>query len=452
VWSFNPVQRAAIFFCLFLTALLALTSGPVVTGDAPPGDAVYANPRSLVCLHNSFKNLWRQYLFDQGLSPVLDTEIQKTLLQEKYAGTRKITWIKAEYLDTLPVSDSDSDLMQLGLKWKGISEDLGLRISNVAWGSDEEKIWLRLDNELVLTVEGVQLVLPLESITLVQPYNGSEKRFDFHFLIPEYLQTYKAEEELKKVEKEPKAAEPKQAEEVKTGEEAKQSGKNGETQRKYKAKIAIIIDDVGSVKETMGEFLKIDPPLAWAVLPFTPFARECALTGKEHGYEIMLHLPLEPVNDKEDPGPGMILRSFTENQIINQFTLDLLSVPGVVGVNNHMGSAGTGDERLMLVLMNEIKKRNLFFIDSVTTAHTVGENCAKLYRVPAAKRNVFIDNRNDFESKIAALEELLQYALKYGSAIGIGHARKGTGEAILAMLPKFAAAGVEVVPVSQLVK
>jgi polysaccharide deacetylase 2 family uncharacterized protein YibQ len=129
-----------------------------------------------------------------------------------------------------------------------------------------------------------------------------------------------------------------------------------------------------------------------------------------------------------------------------------LSIPGAVGVNNHMGSAGTADYRLMLVLMSEIKKRNLFFIDSLTTPRSVGDKCAALYRVPMAKRNVFIDNAEDLDSKIRALEELLRYALKYGTAIGIGHARPGTGEAILTMLPKFAAAGVEIAPVSQLVK
>jgi polysaccharide deacetylase 2 family uncharacterized protein YibQ len=221
---------------------------------------------------------------------------------------------------------------------------------------------------------------------------------------------------------------------------------------KYQARVGIIIDDVGAVKETMDEFLQIDAPLAWSILPFTPFARECAILGKEHGHEIMLHLPLEPVSAAEDPGPGLILRSFTENQIMNQFTLDLLSVPDAVGVNNHMGSAGTADYRLMLILMNELKKRNLFFVDSCTTSLTVGEKCAALYRVPVAKRNIFIDNERDMASKISALKELLRQALKYGTAIGIGHARKGTGEAIFAMLPQFAAAGVEIVPVSQLVK
>jgi polysaccharide deacetylase 2 family uncharacterized protein YibQ len=389
VWSLNPIRRTALFFYLLLAVLL----GTVVAWPAPnvtmavatpQSDAVLTNPQSLIYLHNSFRNSWRQYLFDRGFGLVLDTEIQKTFLREEYKRSFEFNNLIPAYLHTAPEAAGKTEKNQ---------------VVGQAGKTKEAEI---------AAVAG------------------------------------KAEE-TGKLEGAPKSQ---------TESSAAAAGKTEMTAPpppKYQARVGIIIDDVGASMETMDEFLKIDAPLAWSILPFTTFARECALLGKEHGYEIMLHLPLEPINDQEDPGPGLIRRSYCENQIINQFILDLLGVPGAIGVNNHMGSAGTADYRLMLVLMSELKKRNLFFIDSLTTYRSVGDKCAALYRVPMAKRNVFIDNEADMASKLSALGELLQQALKYGTAIGIGHARKGTGEAIFAMLPQFAAAGVEIVPVSQLV-
>lgn len=390
MWSLNSIRRTALFFYLLLGVLL----GTVVAWPAPNGtmavatphsDAVFTNPQSLIDLHNSFRNFWRQSLFDRGFGSVIDPEIQKTFRREEYKRSFEFNNLIPTYLHTVPEAARKTEK----------NEDAGQA------GKTEEA-------EIAAAAGKTEESDKLEETSKSKAESG-----------------------------------------------AAANGKTeitASSQTNYQARVGIIIDDVGASMETMNEFLKIDAPLAWSILPFTPFARESALLGKERGYEIMLHLPLEPLSDQEDPGPGLIRRSYCENQIINQFTLDLLEVPGAIGVNNHMGSAGTADYRLMLVLISEIKKRNLFFIDSLTTYRSVGDKCAALYRVPMAKRNVFIDNETDMASKLSALGELLQQALKYGTAIGIGHARKGTGEAIFTMLPQFAAAGVEIVPVSQLVK
>ncbi|HYH02940.1 MAG TPA: divergent polysaccharide deacetylase family protein [Bacillota bacterium] len=218
------------------------------------------------------------------------------------------------------------------------------------------------------------------------------------------------------------------------------------------ARVAIIIDDIGTSTGYMDEILRIQEPLTWAILPLTPKCLIYAAEGQRRGLDILLHQPLEPLQPQGAPDPGLIYRFFTDEQIIQQLEINLGSVPGLKGINNHMGSAGTADRRLMNVIMGELKKRNLFFIDSYTISNSVADQCARDYQVPFGRRTIFIDERSDFQSKIKALEFLLKYALEHGSAIGIGHARRGTGEAIAAMLPKFKEANVEIVPVSALTK
>jgi polysaccharide deacetylase 2 family uncharacterized protein YibQ len=217
-----------------------------------------------------------------------------------------------------------------------------------------------------------------------------------------------------------------------------------------KAIVAIIIDDVGYNLSIIREIAKIPIPLTWAFLPFTPYTKESLKIAQNHDFTIMLHLPLEPLDRKHNPGPGVIRDNWSEAEIEAQLNKNLEAIPGAIGLNNHMGSFGTQDPHLMACLMRIIKKKGMFFIDSVTSSKSVAEKYAMQYQVPFAKRNVFIDNDDDTGSKKAALQELIKIALKDGSAIGIAHVKDGNAEIITEMLPDFTKAGIEFVPVSEL--
>jgi len=219
-----------------------------------------------------------------------------------------------------------------------------------------------------------------------------------------------------------------------------------------KARVAIIIDDVGYDRTIIQEIAKIPIPLTWAFLPYTPYEKECLQVAKANGIKIILHLPLESLHPLINPGPGVIKHNWSEAEIGQQLDRDLDTVPGAIGMNNHMGSLGTQDPHLMACLMKIIRQKKLFFIDSMTTAKSVAGKYALEYQVPFAKRRVFIDNSSDENSKKAALRELLGIALKEGTAIGIAHVKAGNATVIIEMLPEFIKAGVEFVPVSDLVR
>ncbi len=220
-------------------------------------------------------------------------------------------------------------------------------------------------------------------------------------------------------------------------------------------KIAIIIDDVGLVSPEQhwnAEFYKIAAPLDWSVIPFRPFTRACAISGKAHGFQVMLHLPVDPFQGRKNPGIGFIVKGSSPATAVRQFETDLAQVPEAQGVNNHMGNLGPEDSAIAAALMAQVHKHHLFFIDSLTGPHSIIGSYAQRYMIPHASRDVFIDDQNSMNYKLTALRRLITIARKYGEAIGIGHIRPGTAKAILSMLPVMKREGIEIVPVSQLVR
>jgi hypothetical protein len=169
--------------------------------------------------------------------------------------------------------------------------------------------------------------------------------------------------------------------------------------------------------------------------------------------EVMLHLPMEPHGFPQvRPGPGVLVRGQTEEEIAAIFSRDLASVPGAVGVNNHMGSAATEDPRLMRAVLREVADRGLFFLDSRTTNATVAASLARELGVPAASRQVFLDRVATEAAVRSALEDLVARARREGSAVAVAHPYPVTLAVLEEELPKLAGKGVKVVRVSELVR
>lgn len=215
--------------------------------------------------------------------------------------------------------------------------------------------------------------------------------------------------------------------------------------------VAIIIDDMGYDRKLCEKFIRLAAPITCSILPGSPHRVEVAKYAHKNGKCIMLHLPMEPDQYPAiNPGPGALLSSMRPDTLIRVLKQDLDAVPYISGVNNHMGSRLTADSDKMNQVLSILKTRGLFFIDSRTTAQTVSRSSARLFGVPFAQRDVFLDNiptRNQIENQI---EKLIRIAEKTGSAIGIGHPHRETCAAISAMLPEIKKQ-VQLVPASMLV-
>jgi polysaccharide deacetylase 2 family uncharacterized protein YibQ len=159
----------------------------------------------------------------------------------------------------------------------------------------------------------------------------------------------------------------------------------------------------------------------------------------------MLHLPMDTLSGMY-PGPGEVTTKMTDAQVTAQVQDDLAQVPLAAGVNNHEGSKGSADLRVMRDVIAVLQQRgNLFFIDSRTNAASVAESVARAAGVPTASRDVFLDNQATVAYTEGQLREAIRIAERNGSAIAIGHPRPTTLEAVKAMLPELQNDGVQLV-------
>jgi uncharacterized protein len=219
--------------------------------------------------------------------------------------------------------------------------------------------------------------------------------------------------------------------------------------------MAIIIDDIGNDLSPVRELLKIDTDITFAILPLCSHTRDAAdLLHRAHR-EILLHLPMEPASyPRERPGNGALFTDMNDGELLSQLDKDLASVPHISGVNNHMGSKFMGDEEKLTVIFNRLRKENLFFIDSRTSADSKASAVSEKVGLPLASRRIFLDNSRNYNEIYKILIEAAENRGGGDPApvIIIGHPYPETIRAIKDAASMFQAKGVAIVPVSKLIK
>lgn len=214
-------------------------------------------------------------------------------------------------------------------------------------------------------------------------------------------------------------------------------------------RIAIVIDDWGYDWSAAPGFLDFPARLTVAVLPFLPHSVEQAEKALAAGHEVIVHMPMEPLNGALDIGPGGVYVGMDEEAIARAVREALAAVPGAVGLNNHMGSRATAEPAVMRAVLRVLKEEGKFFVDSYTTAATVGPAVARELGVPFAVNQVFLDHESDEEYVKRQIRRLANLARQRGYAVGIGHVRPHTYRALAEMLPELLAEGFEFVTLSE---
>ncbi len=187
-----------------------------------------------------------------------------------------------------------------------------------------------------------------------------------------------------------------------------------------KKRIYIILDDAGHNIKQLMPFLEFPGKLSIAVIPRLAYSTEAAELIYQHGKTVMLHQPMQPLG-KADPGSGAILVTMSDAEVRKTLNENLDSISHVAGLNNHMGSAATSDERIMDVVLKVAKQRNLFFVDSFTHAGSVCAKVAKKNGMRIARRDIFLDNDKSREKIMEAFNQGKAVADKNGYAVMIGH-------------------------------
>jgi len=214
--------------------------------------------------------------------------------------------------------------------------------------------------------------------------------------------------------------------------------------------IVVIIDDIGFDLGIVQKLASIPAPLAFAVLPYTPYAGEAAGLLHAAGKEILLHLPMESLGRPgKSPGEGALTTDMNAEEIRDRVREILEAVPFISGVNNHMGSRFMEDEARLAVVMEELRARNLFFVDSMTTETSRGRKTSERAGVRFAARDVFIDHVPGYGAALKNLTGVLRKEpMNDLPILMIGHPRMETERAIRDAMPVWRTEGVKVIPVS----
>ncbi len=216
-------------------------------------------------------------------------------------------------------------------------------------------------------------------------------------------------------------------------------------------RMAIIMDDLGHEMRSAKSLIDIQLPVTFAILPYAAQATSVARLAHQHGYEVMLHIPMEPRGYPAiDPGPEALLQTMEPAELQSQLRKWLDGLPYVVGGNNHMGSRLTEQRDSMAAVLEVLQERGLFFVDSRTSAASVAVTEARRIGVPVTLRDVFLDNVREVPAIAREIRKLAGVARRRGSAVGICHPYPETLAALRQEAEFLREQGIEVVPVSQL--
>lgn len=215
--------------------------------------------------------------------------------------------------------------------------------------------------------------------------------------------------------------------------------------------IALIIDDIGYNAALGEQAIALQGAVTFAVLPHTPHGKELAELANKQGKEIMLHAPMSNLANMP-LGPGALTAELSKEVFIATLNDDIDAIPHLQGVNNHMGSALTEMTMPMQWVMEVLKARELYFVDSYTTAKSVAGKMAMEQNIPTMSRNVFLDNVQSHEDIDREFKKLIKIAREKGVAVGIGHPYKETLAYLEQALPLLEEQGIDLITASQMIE
>ncbi|QPM67345.1 divergent polysaccharide deacetylase family protein [Atribacter laminatus] len=217
--------------------------------------------------------------------------------------------------------------------------------------------------------------------------------------------------------------------------------------------VAIVIDDLGYNRTNAERFLKLPQKITYAVFPHLPLSRSLGEKFSEQGKEIIIHLPMEALDNEQNNNETLILRTGDDEARVNDIIKKAITnLPTARGLNNHKGSKATQDSKLMRNLMLALKKSNLMFLDSVTSDQSRAFDVAQELGLLSFRRDIFIDGDTSIEYIQQKLREAVSIAKKRGYSIAIGHVKPETYLALESFFHSFNDPEVEFVFLSELIQ
>ncbi len=193
--------------------------------------------------------------------------------------------------------------------------------------------------------------------------------------------------------------------------------------------VAIILDDAGMKNGHYQEMMALPQPVTIAIIPGTACATQVLAEARSKGFDAIGHIPMQPENTNYHK--AVVAPFMTADQIRTNLNAALNRLPGIVGINNHMGSLESLDRRTLGVVMEVLKPRDLFMIDSRTNLRSVVAQVAREHGVPCVIQDEFLDGVQKPDVIKGNLDRLLARARRRGYAVGIAHVTRPVTMAVL---------------------
>jgi len=383
----------------------------------------------------------------------------------------------------LSVTEIDNLIKDIDLSLTGAFFDAGISSKNIeskkVFNKEEANlIWeykdMKVSPEGDITPEKVKKILeqsiieeyPVDyqfksgknSLTaLININNITTHKIEFDFNKRKIAKAKPKQEKTKNTVNAPKKEDSKTSGQIKSKEKSQTSSEKKEVAANNypKSKIVIIVDDLGMNKNPIDQLLKIQAPITFAVLPNLPYSTYAAEKADKKGWDVLLHMPMEPKESSgyigADAGEEVLLVGLPKDSILTKLNSSLNSVPHVKGVNNHMGSKFMENSELTELILKDLKKKGMLFVDSKTSSQSTGYETAMKLGMKTAQRDVFLDHSSKSSTHVKRqLKRLIEISKKRGYAVGIGHPYPGTLEALTEMIPEIDGE-VEVVSISNII-
>jgi len=219
--------------------------------------------------------------------------------------------------------------------------------------------------------------------------------------------------------------------------------------------VAIVIDDFGQISgELLKGFAELDENITFAVLPDLPHTAKSAQMANVYGHEVIIHIPMEAMDSKQNPGKRYIGTALSADEIKHLINDFIDQIPQAVGANNHMGSRITADYESMLSVLKILKRKDLFFLDSKTSANSIVLNAAREIDIDYSARDIFLDVPDNSAATVnAKIKELEKYRGRVEPIIIISHCHNQAKlDTMRNFVNQLKGLGIKLIPLSDAVK
>ena len=221
-------------------------------------------------------------------------------------------------------------------------------------------------------------------------------------------------------------------------------------------RLALVLFGFGEDPKLAEALIELPLRFTVAIPPAETWSPSLFQAAREHSREVVLHLPLEPLNYPQiSPGPGTILVSMRPAKIAGLVSHYLDQAGPVAAVANHMGSLATRDMTVMGTVYRELRRRHLPFLHVDPAAGSVCKSLAGELGVAYDEPDLVLEG-GPSKSGSKALEAGWKQALKQARQRGHVTVLLRATPQLERWLPQALSAqrldGVNLVPLASLMK